>query len=734
MHGRFCSFVQWGLLLTASLLSDRLLADTNFPRQLAKDNPHVLIFPASSDAANAAQRLQNSILNSPDNKKKKREDVPILTVEEIQSLASDEAKLRQSSRIFLVLTKDLEKLPPNLRNLMPVGAVDAKDRVSMWKSECLNKVAGKLTFSIAFIAPDEARLMKMTEIFKNASYGDYKQMTKLLGDSYSTFKLALFSDEACRQKVETWGTVNDPHIWSSTEWHSLSDYDKMTQDQLSECNQIFFFDRNHHNQTVPKPVADLISSQPLNETTTFIKKTDIERGLSIAVFSTPNDLILERKIRRYPHLSAIPSSPVIEEATDLRHIGRTTLLISGQGTTITPGEEEQIRLRLAKDMRTNLRLNVEERGDILRLLQKEVTLQELTGATGTATLLRTKGKLRYIWHFTIQDYNGKTEYNADQQLLTTEKPPSYQAAHGTDDPEPVEPTLGFFAGRGAKAEYKLAYVQWEPLHNSWLHRKANYEERITANFPYQWSRKVTCISSASSRGILRLLDLQDKDGVVKIIWEKECSSTSSSNSKLHLSDTVTVKGQARPDSLQAPPNTSECSMELRREAAVGAGNSGFGILQETAWLPSEGGGPVAQVEDPKLHNDRSAPKPGKSDDPGKSTAVVGIYVASIEKGVVTTTYPDGKKVKLGDLMIVTKSKEIKDPKTGETLETRQIPVSTLRVTRVSEKTIDSVPLNSLEAKNLDQIKEGMSVTWKPATTPPPVRPPIKKAGKKGHSK
>jgi len=559
--------------------------------------------------------------------------------------------------------------------------------------------------------------------------------------------------------AEGWGHSNAANTWEDIQWRPLAERAQLTPEQLEECSEVYFLDRSREDSG-PPTIAQMVARHELKATSLLIEKAQREDGTSCVVFSAPTSLLLETRARRFPNLAAVTDGPLLEEAVDLRHIGRAPLLVSAGGTNASKADREQIRLLLARDMRTDLRLQIDERGSDLAVLNEEVALQQLLGGTDTAKKLRQSTGARYVWMFTLTEFEGATEYMPSEKRISPD-PPAFS------EPEPQKPSQyeGGIFSRRKKHEWEMErdMRSWQNDHDQWERRKVDHEQD-RQNAPIQWERSITRVDSAHARGVLRLVDLQD---VGKVIWEtsEDCRGTAREQ-KFFKSDRTTIRGLSnKPESLDTPVADTTCPQSVLCSAARAAGQEGLMALRERAWLPEAGimarsvavgntdAGDITADPAPKaaavaeIPARPAAPTPTVADvappasTPAAATPLSAPQVAMVDGTTVTLTIGEAEGVRVGDTVIVAlKTKEIKHPQTGKILEVRVEQSLALKVVRAG-KTADCVPVNDSESEQVAQVKEGMAVEWKRAIAPvspspatPPAAPTQPKPPASGHGK
>jgi hypothetical protein len=666
---------------------------TSFIRQFAKDDPRTQIIVSGPQAESVAKALLNDITAHKDYKARQGEDkVVILTLDQAEQAAQN-PKFDDNTRIFLLATRELKGgLSAALTRACPVDLAQLPAGSGTAVSRNLNPRAGHLAFAMAVVAPDAERMQTMMGLFSQP-YADYKGMLLAISDKFETYRLAVFSSQADRDAVEKWGRVETKNVWAKYEWYPLSAYATLTPEQRDERHLIFFVNRRDAPQAIPDPVQALLKDQRLNETTSVVVKGTGPNGLTCAVFSSPSGLILARRAGKYHHFEEIPANPVIDEASDLRAVDRSVLLVHGSGVKMTPDDAERIRMETVRSMRTELRLPVEEPGAQFDALQKGVVFQDQPGAIDTAQKMREKSGIRYVWLLQVTAFGGKTNYLPSQKPASP-PPPPYAVAH-PEDKEPVEPTLDAFAGRGKKDQYEKDKAAWQPLHDAWLGRKQAYERFCEREAPCTWTCKIDKESIANVQGVLRLIDLDHPNTP---LWEKECKGRRAAKAEF-TSRTVQVRGtKNQPAPLPCPPNDDTCPVELVQSAGVGTGAAGLFYLQGSALLP-DGKAVVAQA-------------PGKAADPARPAAASGSKVAYVDDSGVTLKIDPSDGIKKGywvdiPLAVI----DIPDPDNpGKILSHKVVEKVIVRVVSLHDNVAECVPVSEKEKAKLSRVKPGMIVS------------------------
>ncbi len=749
---RGLSLVASGLAISAMPMSAAPSDQTTLIRELAKNKTRVVLIVSGPQAEGAARTIQGEIMRHRDNQHAIT-DLPIVPMgEDAVRAAAPEGKEKVVSILWILARNECSgDVSPDLASSLPVPLASLKPGAGALRLQITSAPKkGGTAYIAEMVAPDAQRLAPLVQRLMTCSGYGYANLR--LNEDFSTYRLAVFSSPDDRTWAESWGraaptegtsgealsaaraflrlhpfatmtaaerekfrelaaaartgTSGSPVTsgWTDYKWYSLNDRDSLPPEQLAEYHQVFFINRGKQRAALPMCVQQLLKDETLKETTTLIRQQDLGGGLILTVFSAPSETVLSAKAAHFRSINSIPGGRVAEEAQDLRHIGRTTLLVNGADEA----QHESIRLQVAHEMRTVLRVPVEERGDVLKLLQREVSLEELQGATDTANKLRRNAGLSFIWLLTLQDCSGSTEYQAAETKLTTEDPPSYEQAHREDDPEPQ--LIINAVGGGYKDEYNRKYPPYKAAHDAWEQRKAVYSERVRLTWPCQWERTITCSSTAHARGMLRLLALGNPARPAEIIWERECNGSAFGGGSTYRTDRVTVRGvDIRPSTLDAPPNSSQCAPDLLLRAACDVATQGIADLKEHALLPDE-----TAPEGPEEPTLPVAGGTGADQGTGQGTGSrsVGpapeVVVAEVRRNTVAVTAGSAQGVQPGDrVWIPLQTRELKRPGSDETLRVEVTESITLRVINVDDKVCDCVPANAVEATHLAHVKVGM---------------------------
>ncbi|MEI6512838.1 MAG: hypothetical protein WCO51_06135 [bacterium] len=469
----------------------------------------------------------------------------------------------------------------------------------------------------------------------------------------------------------------------------MANREKLTPEQLRECDEVYFINRIRNNTILPLPAQTLLASHEGRDTSVLLVRQIHEDGLSIVVFDVPSQLQLERKAKQFNNVDAVAIGVTPIELNDLRVVDRTVLLVPQNPSGMSANLTESIRLGLASDLRTQAKMNVMERGPNLTVLEKEVTLQELMGSPDTRKNVRMKTGLRHVWLFQVTSLDRQTTYIPSQKSLSDKG--------AFNEYEPPEPSKykGFIWNQTKKtpAEYARDYREWEQKHDEWKQRKLRYEYYD----PCQWERTLTQNQTATVTGMLTLFDLDDEG---KVIWQKECTGDSLSSTILRT-DQITIAGYLGiPDSIVAPEADSNCEESLVIKASRNAGNIALGILLDESLLRT--GAPLL------------TPEPKPEPEPKSISGPIVLEVDSIILQA-TTSLGNADGLKIGDtIIIITKTREIKG-QDGEVTEEVPLEQVHLRLTRVG-KTSDCVPISETDKTLFVNIKPNMSVSFVRAPT------------------
>jgi len=677
-------------------LTNHCLAGTTHIREFAKNKPKVFIIVSGPQALETGRGLQNAILRYPDNRHDPN-DIPILSIAQATAQAGTNSEFSKSPLVFLLVGGEMSApLPSSLNSLLPFPLPDPSRKINLVTSSLSGQKRNQV-FTVGMFAPDADRLRKLYGIFLARESDNFRTLP--FEEEHRSNRLTVFSAPANRELVANWGLERDPHVWNDIQWHDLAERDAMPPEQMEERVQVYFLSRAQ-NDAVPSAAAPIITTHSLKPTTIVIERQQPMPGVDMVVFSTPSRAILEKKARHYPTLAALVGLPAVDEAVDLRAVKHTVLLMSG---SIPDGDREQVRLLLAKDMRQGLGMEVEERGPVMQVLQHEVTLEQLQGASDTSRMLRRKAGLRYVWHFGVTDYSGSTEYQPEEKRITPTPSPFAES-------EPTEPnrSKGLFRGNKSDEEHDKDMSQFQRDHETWQEKKNEYDQRIQ-NTSFQWSQQIDSHSNAHIHGVLTLFDIQSDNGG-KVIWQHDCNGADEQRGVLRMQHASVQGLDSRPSSLEVPAASDTCSLDLLHGAVRDASRGVFEALQETALLPSAGG----SLSSAEL---ASASGPASGGPGGTATTLV----AAVQDGIVTLTAGAAQGLHVGSrVFIPIKTRQITDPATGAVIDTRVLDRIALRVSSCGA-TADCVPATAADGAKLSQVKVGMPARWSASAPPTPPR-------------
>ena len=681
--------LRYSLTLLASLslvgLPYHCRAGTTHVREFAKNKPKVFIIVSGPQALETGRALQNAILRYGDNRHDQN-DISILNIPQAAAQAGTNSELGKSPLVFLLIGKEMTApLPPALNSLLPFPLPDPSRKISIVTSTLSGQKRNQV-FTVGIFAPDAERMQQLYGIFLARESDNFRTLP--FEEEHRSNRLAVFSTPTNRELVANWGMERDPHVWNDIQWHDLAERDAMPSEQLEERVQVYFLSRAQ-NDAVPSAATPIITAHSLKPTTIVIERQQPAPGADMVVFSAPSRTILGKKARHYPTLAALSGLPTVEEAVDLRAVKHTVLLMSG---SIPDSDREQVRLLLAKDMRQGLGMEVEERGPVMQLLQREVTLEQLQGASDTSRMLRRKAGLRYVWHFGVTDYSGSTEYQPEEKRITPDPSPFTEL-------EPTEPSRskGLFRGNKSDEEHNKDMDQFQRDHEAWQEKKNGYDQRVQ-NTSYQWNQQINSHSNAHIHGVLTLFDIQDGSGG-KVIWQHDCNGADEQRGILRMQHASVQGLDNRPSSLEVPAASDNCSLDLLHGAVRDASRSVFEALQETALLPSAGGTLPAESA--------SATVPASN-----APTNAGALVAAVQDGIVTLNVGTTQGLRVGSrVFIPIKTRQITDPATGAVIATRVLDHITLRVSTCDTTTADCVPATTADSAKLSQVKVGMPAPW-----------------------
>jgi hypothetical protein len=710
------------LLFWMSLLCCPVWAeDKSFVTEIARNNVALTIVYSGEATLPAARSFQNSVIAA-NPKRKTPANVVALPLANFKGTMP----LGMTYVFFLIGSECGDQFPTFLMPVLPADVRTPQETLSVLESRITSDRKNAGAFNIVLFAPDAERFARLHDDFLTRRFGgEFRDMGKVSRRVVSN-KVELFSSPELRGLVENWGQMSTHanvtgtgptrEVWDYVQWHDLAERDAMSAQVSPEQNEVYFFDRSQQ-AAVPQAAAPALAAVQVGATTICTSRINTPDGRSIVVFSAPNQMLLEGRMAQYPNLATVPGGPQTREAVDLRRIGRTVLLVNGDA----PKEErEAVRLLLAREMRQQLGVVVDERGtEFFQTLESEDSLRSLMGESSKARRDRARREARseYIWMYTLSEYSGTTQF-ATSETCTTPDPPAFSRS------APSKPSKKRLFGRDLSEEqYQRALSRYQREYEDWEEERDRYEERVE-NADYQWRRVIRCDEMASARGVLRLVSLSDKG---KVEWEQQCSGDAA-NSRTHRSDTISVRGRTgRPSSLDSPAAITSCANDLMRQAAFKAGQQALGLLRTEAWLPD--GKPVEEVstpnEEPKTTVAARSLAPAVSEAP----PVAGMSPAGVSSATTSSVVPRGNAPKIaaingktafltigtkeglrfGDIITVElETLDVKNPETGEVLDHKVVDTLQLRVVG-GTKTADCVANTPADEAKWEKMKVGMSI-------------------------
>jgi hypothetical protein len=708
--------------------------ETTLLREIAKNRPALLVFSSGPIADGVAEMLRSSVARHPDNKHRP-DDLAVIPLaqasERLRELAQPKHK-SDASLFFVIARREAPRdLPTDVQAAMPVRLTDLDPTLSTVRLNKMQHAKNGLAFCAAVVAPDAERLGDMAAklVVRSAAHFDGLAFEQTV----ATNRVAVFSSDATADSFRTWGSLRNaarrpgpPVGYETITWHPLGKRAELTDEDLAEHTEAYFIDRSAPGLVVPPQAAALFADAQVGEATVAVRKGRSADGRTVVAVSCPNALVLRARVVRFANAESVPSVPITEQLQDLRAVKRTALVV--WGASATSEERDQVRAAVAADIRARLGVGVEERGEVLRVLDAEVATQELLGATGTGTALRNAKYTRYIWIYRMLSYSGSTTYAPEQERLTDGGPPPF--------PEERPQLVIVSVGGGRKDEIARKTPEHERQVRLWEQRKAAYEIDAARSFPVQWSRRIVRSTSATVAATLQLVDVGSGDTAGKVLWEKQCVGGATGPSEVQQSDQVTVRGiGVAPPSLESPARENRCPAELLHDAAVKGAAGALSQLMESAWLPEAGSvsaepDPEPPPPAPERETHQPTPTTGRAegsaetelpdvpDLPGPKVAMVRGSTIIIKLDTLQSTRP-------GDLAVIgLKFERVPDPDDpSKALRWDAVAKLTARVTAVSGGTADAV-LTPPSALQLAQVRPGMPVIkiTRPPAAAPKARP------------
>lgn len=723
--------------------------DKSFVSEIAKNNVGVALVYSGPATLPAAQNFQRGVIAA-NPKRKSAANVLVVPIANFRGAAT----ASMTYVFFLAGSECGEAFSPAIAAALPTDVRTPRETLSVFESRITSDRKNAGAFSIVLYAPDTERFARLHQDFVSRRFGnEFREMGRV-SRRVATNKVALFSTPEMRPHVESWGQINSrprpthsaspalvaalesrisggsggaAEVWNDVMWHDLSERAAMTEQDLAERHEVYFFNRAQP-AAVPEAAAPALAALPVRAATVCTSRVDAGGGRSVTVFSAPNLMLLQGHMEQFPNVAAVPNGPQAREAVDLRRVGRTVLLVDGDA----PKEErEAVRLLLAREMRQQLGVTVDERGaEFFRTLESEDTLRSLMGESSKARRERARREAssEFVWLFTLSEYSGTTQFSPSETCVTT--PPSAFAKM-----EPSRPSKKRLFGRDRSEEqHQRDLVVYAREHAQWQDEKRRYDDEA-AEADYQWRRTLLCSETARARGVLRLVSLSDKG---RVVWENQCAGDAS-NSRTHRSDTISVRGRnGRPSSLASPESLTSCANDLMRQAAFKAGQRGLNVLRADAWLPD---GTTPAPEDPASETPQGAAPEGSDEGAGRplagvqarglsAPAIPVFKVASVEGKVAYLTAGTRQGLRFGDIVTVElETRDITDPDTGRLLERKVLDSLQLRVVG-GTVTADCVAHTPGDEAKWEKMKAGQSISFQPRKATPPRKPVLRSAPKR----
>ena len=564
-----------------------------------------------------------------------------------------------------------------------------------------------------FIAPDGRRLRPLTQqlITRAAPKFDMLPFTSLA----QTYKLATFSSVEDMEIADKWGLKGPSSEWVDYKWFPIAERNRIPDEQLREYNQAIFINRSIKNGVVPDAVRNAFDSFDPKNNTILVQTKDLGNRNKLIVFSTPNATLLAAKARTFASFDLMTEERYESAAKDLRNIGNTFLIMNGSGPSSS--DKEGMAALIGRSMREKLRLPMVERSDTLG----GIRFDDMQNANDAAAL-RQRANLKYVWVYTVLDYIGTTTYKSGEKLIREEKMLAYEVAHQKDDPEPRLVINSVGGGRKDEEDRKKPIFERE--HREWERRRSAYEDHEKSRLTSEWEREITQTYSAKTRGILRLMDIQDSQAAAKTVWEIDCEANTDRGPFSFKRDTVVLRLGGKPRSMETPANSEQVPADILRASAVTAADRAIRFISENAWLPDGSEPQTAPNADPVPDKKglpqnpapQTNPNPGV---PAKEIKLEPLVVAEISGRVLTITGGTNRGILVGDIVqVVLATRKIVSPTSGEVLSERVTDGILFRVTAVDDKTADCELQNALEGARLVKVQKGLVVkTWHPMLEP-----------------
>lgn len=537
----------------------RSKTDTGFIRQMAKDPSDIYLVAGGATSRRIADDIAIAIRRHRDYKEHRKREIRIVSADEMEALLSIKKNAPIKETIVGLLAKtESPRIGPKLSGALalpsdPYEGTDSR----MWASVARGASRAGLSFHITLTAPDEARLEKLGERLAEFSMTNWRDLkcNEVWATNRGVRLLPPNADAALRQ----WGTRPGGFRWQDWTDQDISMGESGAPDPEREL--AFFVDRSTSQRPDVSAVTELIGRAGTEPDRVIAARGKLPDGRGFTVISAPNANLLTRYAKRFPHPDAVPDPPFTKRLLDLRKIGATAVLFSGP---VAPRIGEAVRNRVASAIRTEGGVRVDDRGEVLRTLDREVTLQRLLGATDTSRKLRSRYGLTHVWVLDFASVGGSTAFVADSVCLDG----------GSTTYSGAQP----FLPRKPSVEDRIRYVQAVRTYQAAKDAYENYS-------PVAWKRTLRRKEDANCGLTLKLVSLND--GAGRIVWDSTVRGTATTD-VIESEDRVNVSGHlSRPNDLVAPRGGGDAGEPTHVEAGWDAGRQGVDRLLDETWLTGE---------------------------------------------------------------------------------------------------------------------------------------------------
>ena len=623
---------------------------TTFIREMAKCNTPVKIVISGDSVRASADRLSELITRNPDYNPK--HSVSIVQIDSYSD-AGQPATVRPTV-ILLLNTSDKYNVPSQLQSTVQQYSPTAKS--CTLQAGIVKAKAGEIVFEIGIVAPTVQSFNFLFDRFLKSSPAPWRSLQAKASLTLNEVQIGGYN---ILGSMPSWGKISSAINEVKFE---------LSNEPGQSVDDVYFWDRSSKDLPPPR-IKQIFGSTKLSSfTIAAINRKDAD-GHSVAVFTAPNQKLLNALANQFPNLQTIPNNEFQKEAIDLRPAKRTVVI--GNGNTVDKDFVESVRSSMERLLRSEANLNILQRGTGFEKLEQELQLQNTHGATDTEKRLKSNYGVRWVFELEVNDVSGGVSYLSKIQCLSSE-PQIFL------EPKPYAPTRG---RKESDADWAKAQDDYQRASAQWESDRTKYETED----PVQWSRTVEKHSHATANMILKLIDLEGDTG--KVIWESECIG-SADEVTTHRSETITVKGHKnKPDSLECPQSENVPVASQSKKAGID------GIGKAVKNLMAESLTPGGSITDPK---------PEQPNDPLQNDKPT---IIAIDSPMVTISIGEAKGVKVGDRVVVNIYREILDPNTHEVLERVVKEKSVLLVTRVG-RTSDCKATTTTEVERLKKLKVG----------------------------